>query len=391
MRFKSSLRLVLGVLILSIGSTATGTAAISPIKINPKMAFGGISDATKGERITIATYNVENFFDVRHDEGKRDWEFLPKGYPGKEEGCGSAGSFQNRCTETDWTFDRFQLKLQQVRKVFSYTNVRPDILALQEVENAYVVRNLAQTLGYSNYIIEEGPDRRGIDVALLYRAEKIEYIEHHSERVSGAGNTRDILGAYFRRKGSSSDAILGVYVNHWPSQSAPSSFRITTARALKKFIESDKRKFGASNLHVVALGDFNTVDGDNPHPFDEVIETRDSGAALIDTRALADSRQRRNQPPGTSFYPRKMKWDFLDRIFISANLRDGSGTDAIDGSYFILWDERITEDYYDSNDASVFSGSVVRGIPKRYNFNASTAAEAGFSDHLSVKLDIYLR
>lgn len=380
-------------LLCLIGSTATGSAfAIGGTAASSGMAFA-LNDSInpQGKRITVATYNVENFFDTQHDNGKRDWEFLPDNYPGRAEGCNSRGGSQrSRCLEKDWTQQKFQLKLQQVRRVFQYTKVDVDILALQEVENEYVVRNLAQTLGFSGYVFEEGPDRRGIDVAILYKKEKLDYKGHHSQPIRGAGTTRDILGAYFTRKGSRSSEVLAVYANHWPSQAAPSSFRMTTARALKSFIRNDQRKFGRENLHVVAMGDFNTTNSDSPHPFHDVIYTRDSGDALLDSKELVDPQYRRQMPPGTSFYPRKMKWDLFDRIFLSENLRDGSGIEAQEETYRILWHERITEDYYDTNESGIMAGSVVRGVPKRYNFGTTSANEAGFSDHLAVKVDIYL-
>lgn len=369
-------------------NTTLTTALILLILLVAPMGHAIAKVETNVKTISIGAYNVENLFDTVHDEGKRDWEFLPKNHPMKAEGCGSAGNYRNRCLETDWIPSKLRLKLRQIAKVFAVTNERPDILALEEVENAYVVTQLARELGYEGIVFEEGPDSRGIDVALLYRPEAVEYLSHRSERVEGVGNTRNLLGVFFKRKNSRSQDVLGVYVNHWPSQAAPAENRVIVARALKDLIRRDKRRFGANNLHVVAMGDFNTVDGDSPHPFHEVIFSSEGGPALLDAITLTDPS--RDQPPGTSFYPVKMNWDHLDRIFLSQNLRDGEDTEAVADSFRILWHSEFTYDYYDTNSLSALTGGVVRGVPLRYNFDATSASDAGFSDHLPLMVDIRL-
>ena len=39
------------------------------------------------KKVGVMTYNVENLFDTVHDKGKRDWEYLPKEFVGKEKEC----------------------------------------------------------------------------------------------------------------------------------------------------------------------------------------------------------------------------------------------------------------------------------------------------------------
>ena len=71
------------------------------------MAFANLAYGGKG-RVKVVFYNVENLFDYSHDEGKRDWTFLPLGYPGKRRGCERISDrfFRQMCLETDWNRER---------------------------------------------------------------------------------------------------------------------------------------------------------------------------------------------------------------------------------------------------------------------------------------------
>ena len=46
-----------------------------------------MSFSLHAKTVEIMSYNVENLFDAKHDEGKIDWSFLPKDVPGKKEAC----------------------------------------------------------------------------------------------------------------------------------------------------------------------------------------------------------------------------------------------------------------------------------------------------------------
>ena len=103
--------------------------------LEPKASVGSFSSI--GGQLEIAFYNVENLFDVEHDPGKNDWEFLPKGYPGKKEACERIKSeyFKEKCLQSDWTREKLNLKLSQIKDLFTRErNYRPDILGLCEIE-----------------------------------------------------------------------------------------------------------------------------------------------------------------------------------------------------------------------------------------------------------------
>ena len=131
-------------------------------------------------QIELMTYNVENLFDTFHDEGKNDFYFLPKDSQAFKDYCSKEDpndSYQKRTCKrpVDWTLEKYQLKLSKIKEVFDFrkqnseSNAYPDIVALVEVENARVVGDLAKLMGYDKFIVTEGNDSRGIDVALMWR------------------------------------------------------------------------------------------------------------------------------------------------------------------------------------------------------------------------------
>lgn len=107
----------------------------------------------------VGFYNQENLFDTCHDEGKKDYEYLPTG-------------------SSRWNGLKYSHKLRNMAKVLADmgTDVLPDVgcavIGLSEVENANVLNDLTaqeplRARGYK-YVHIEGPDSRGIDCALLY-------------------------------------------------------------------------------------------------------------------------------------------------------------------------------------------------------------------------------
>jgi len=121
--------------------------------------------------LDIMFYNVLNLFDAEHDEGKDDWTFLPKGFPGKAEYCKTVSNpkYREECEKSDWTPKHVELKLKQIKKaIFANRTKLPAMLGLCEVENENVVSQLGQVLGYKGLAMADSPDARGIDVGLLY-------------------------------------------------------------------------------------------------------------------------------------------------------------------------------------------------------------------------------
>jgi hypothetical protein len=152
----------------------------------------------------VLFWNVENFFDW-HDGGTSDSdaEFSSKGVK-------------------HWTARRFFTKCNAIAKTVLYLTDRegslPDVIGLAEVENRFVLHKLLSEtlLRKSDYGIVhyDSPDPRGIDVALLYRRDRLDTVRTFPVSVPDVV-TRDMLVAQLRTKAGDS---LAVIVCHHPSK-----------------------------------------------------------------------------------------------------------------------------------------------------------------------------
>lgn len=366
---------------------------------NLSQALQGTAAKPQGSReIRVMSYNVENLFDVEHDHDKNDWEFLPSNYPGKESGCRQIAieKYQERCMAIDWTAEKLELKLQQIKKAINITSpILPDILGVSEVENEKVVGRLAQTLGYKEFVMTDSPDERGIDVALLYNPSRqlvfVNFVEHAvSPKLTGKAS-RNVLQANFTVGGQP----LAVFMNHWPSQAADSSTRVNVA----KFVMEQVKAVVASNPRttVLVMGDFNVTDKDRPDPFFDVLENPKAGAAqLIDidskwrkqTKEAFDYAKLNAFPLGTYFFAPELTFNVLDRFFVSQNAFDKSGLEVKLESYQIAQAPELSKKHFYNGKHSL-AGSVVQNVPMRYFHNASDPAKAGFSDHFPIIIDLF--
>ena len=354
----------------------------------------------EAKTIEVMSYNVENLFDSEHDEGKSDWSFLPKNYPGKKEACKKENSKYRReeCLAADWTAVKVGWKVNQIVDVVKKErNTTPDILALVEVENPIVVGMVAKALGYANFEMTTSPDNRGVDVALLYKsAADVKKISHKEHIVAVDYPTRNILEVEFLI----GNYPLTIFVNHWPSLANPDSWRIKAAEVLaNRTIDIAKTN---GNMNFIAVGDFNTIPENNPHPFKTVIHKNDLYLDTAET-FLADKtiseEAKKKLSPGSYYYPAKNQWNMLDRIFFSKNLKDNKGLEILISSFeiylpdFALTEKKVgfrsdkkrKEGGYEMDDEEDFR--IIK-VPKRFNSSAKSQSDMGYSDHFTVRVKL---
>jgi len=352
------------------------------------------------DKIEVVFYNVENLFDTEHDKGKNDWEFLPNDYPGKREACEQIKSdyFKEKCLASDWTEEKLKLKIEKIAEMFLREREHlPEILGLCEVENENVVEMLAKALGYEKYIVTNGPDKRGIDVAILYQpSSKLKLIRRRQHVIEGnhfiSMPTRNILEGVFEIDGKHH---LAVYVNHWPSQRNPSQTRLVVARRLKTLI-LNKLKYHPET-RIVAMGDFNTISNDFPRPIrgvlTEIVEPSVGGDSLLyDAHKMflrmGPKSVKNLLPRGTYFYAKNMEWNQLDKFLVSSKLLGEEGLRAEIDSFRIYAPSFSTKVYkYDDPNFWTF-GSSVSGVPRKYNFETTEKDELGYSDHFPIILGL---
>ncbi len=201
-------------------------------------------------RISVAFYNCENFFDTYHNPGKEDEEFTPNG-------------------KYHYTQKIYEQKVHNIATVIQNMGGPdgPSIIGLAEVENKTVLNDLVRQpeLARRNYKYEwfDGPDPRGINVAMLYNPKYFQVLKSEPLHVDlsatrGKSVTRDVLHIY----GILSGDTVHLFINHWPSRRGGSDEsepkRAIAARVNKDAIENIMKK--NSNTKVILMGDLN----DNP-------------------------------------------------------------------------------------------------------------------------------
>ena len=315
------------------------------------------------DSLSMMCWNVENFFDWRNDSTTvSDTEFSSRG-------------------ERHWTWKRFQAKANAFAKALFWvegeTGRLPDIVGLEEVENAFVLRQLLQKTALRKtdykYVHYDSPDRRGIDVALLYRSSVLDLIASkpcHLYETDTVMATRDILLCVFRRKvpeppvvPDSSSVIPGlprnlfaVLVNHHPSKYGGASESEPRRR-----IAVDRLRFLADSLaaegidRIIAGGDFNDTP-DNP------VFLRLEPAL----KPLHTALSRRGE--GTIKYDGK--WDLIDHFYASPAIMVGDPSMRILRIPFLL-----TRDTAHSGDKPL----------RTYTGPRPTG---GVSDHLPILLEL---
>lgn len=155
----------------------------------------------------IGFYNVENLYDTIN-QPNNDEEYLPD-------------------SDNRWNTEKYLKKLENLSKVISdlAIDATPDgvaILGLAEVENRGVLEDLVKTerLRKRNYQIVhyDGPDKRGVDVALIYNPNyfTVDNSVSYTLKIPGKENfhTRDQLLVSGRLDGEK----IHIIVCHWPSR-----------------------------------------------------------------------------------------------------------------------------------------------------------------------------
>lgn len=322
--------------------------------------FTGFSAAQESYR--IAFYNVENLFDTIDDPKTLDEDFTPLG-------------------KQQWTLVRYSKKLKNIARVLEAMG-SPDFIGLGEVENAAVLTDLTKKTGLAKYwyrfVHYDSPDRRGIDVAFLYKDEAFRVLEssiirlHFPPEVVADYTSRDIL----KVKGLlPSGDTLYFFVNHWPSrrggvkESEPK--RLFVAGQLKSAI--DLIFAGNPQAKIVLMGDFNDEPINNS--IRRVLSALPQDTVFMQGALYNCFTKPERENKGSYYY--RGNWDMLDQIMISAGLTGHSSKFQV-GNPVIFSREWMM--YNDKRNGP--RPNRTYGGPRYYG---------GFSDHLPVFVDLVKR
>jgi hypothetical protein len=306
-------------------------------------------------------YNVENFFDTHDDSLKDDNDFLPDGL-------------------MRWNLTRYNKKLNSIYKTIIAAGgwEPPLVVAFCEIENRKILEDLiyGTYLSKFNYgiIHEESPDRRGIDVCLIYRKKLADIVCYKywipKRLINQDFNSRSVL---YIKMSVNSDT-LHLIVNHWPSRRggvlAGEDNRLRIAAMIREKIDSifENNKTGAK---IIITGDFNCTPDDLI--IKSLVSSSDTLKALVNLSGLIEDRI-----PGTYRY--LGKWEMIDQVIVSKKLLASDKGLYTELRFFKIF----SPDFLMKKD-SKYPGPTPFSTYSGYKY------QGGFSDHLPVILDLKIR
>ncbi|MEK6479288.1 endonuclease/exonuclease/phosphatase family protein [Catalinimonas sp. 4WD22] len=306
------------------------------------------------DEIKLLFWNVENLFDTYDDSLKNDEEFLPYGIRG-------------------WNIERYQQKLFHLYKTFIAAGQWkfPEIIALAEIENEKVLKDLLEQTpllraGYE-IVHQESEDRRGIDLAVLYRPEKVHLLDTNFIRLTFPGDgfrkTRDII--YLKAQVRENSAFH-LFVNHWPSRygggKASEERRIYAASVVSEHV--DQLLDQDQNSAIIVTGDFNDTPADKSL---QVLAGKDSSLMIISDKTFAGTHKHQGL------------WNHFDHMWVSKALLMSSNFYAKEHIAEIFHPDWLLEK--DKTYGGVKPNRTYEGY--RYH--------GGFSDHLPLMLTLKIK
>jgi endonuclease/exonuclease/phosphatase family metal-dependent hydrolase len=309
----------------------------------------------------IASYNIENLFDL-HSDGTEYPDYIPGGTYG-------------------WDSSQMAIKLGNIASVIK--DLDADIIALQEVESAKALallqkRLLAMGVEYPFSAIAMGR-LTPVKCAVLSRFP----ITAKTEICAGNNNERDILKVQIDIENSP----LILYVNHWKSKAGPESNRMTYARSLAADISTL-----ACDADFILIGDFNS-DYNEYETFKHVSRLNDTrgitginhivntvkGREMVGESLLTDQKDCQYVYNLWLEVPESRRWsvNFFgrknspDSMIVSKGLYDSTGISYVDNSF-----DKFDPDYLFNNNKVFRWQRADRGKGRHLG--------KGYSDHLPV-------
>jgi len=313
----------------------------------------------------IAWWNLENLFEVQDSPNRPEWlqKYLNRELKG-------------------WIQEVLDKKLEQLAMVVKLMNdgAGPDILSVCEVENENVLQQLIAKLGglNRNYAIalNDGEDKRGIDVAFIYDQGKFTAHEKFSYRVTKRSPTRDIFQVNFKTTLGRDLILIG---NHWPARMpdtyASEPYRIIAAETLSYWV-SRILEIKGKDVALLVMGDL------NDDPFSR---------SLIEYALSTNNRQK-------VMNARSSPWLYN---LLAARYGEGLGSVYYSGPFMFdqmlankgllktTADIRVLPETAEVNNFDIMSrGSY--NEPRRYGRPSSKSSydPEGFSDHFPVSVKV---
>lgn len=299
--------------------------------------------------LKIATYNVENLFDLEKTTFRYK-EYKPNG-------------------ESLWNYKHYKIKLRNIAKVIK--DIDADIIGLQEIGSLKALKDLKKELKvqglYYPYYKIANKKSTAIKVAFL---SKIPFSYTKEISVTHSYKYRNILEAKVTLHGKD----LYIFNNHWKSKSGPESMRILSAKQLRTRVE----EIGLDN-NIILLGDFNSDyeeyikfqrkrrhnDTQGKTGINHILKTIEKGEDNLYNLWYDEVEEKRYS------YIYKRKKEALDNIIISQTLLDSNGVTYIEDSI-----SNFSKPYL-FKKKNIYRWQMSHGRIKKHKGK-------GYSDHLPV-------
>jgi hypothetical protein len=197
----------------------------------------------------IGFYNIENLYDTINQEDILDDEFTPEGV-------------------NKWNGDKYKIKLKNISEIVSQIGDEqvkggPSIMGFSEIENRSVLQDLinqpalkAMDFGIVHY---DSPDRRGVDVGLIYQKAHFTVTNSYPVRLTMPNDTGFLSRDQLVVSGLYDGEMIHIIVNHWPSrrggEKASEPKRIRAAMLSRSIADSIMQK--DANAKIFIMGDLN--------------------------------------------------------------------------------------------------------------------------------------
>lgn len=308
-------------------------------------------------------YNAENLFDCENDSATNDEEFTPEG-------------------DRRWNPGRMHSKAERLAKVILAAGKwnPPVFVGLCEIENRNVLElltNLAPLNKFQYKIVhKDSPDKRGIDVAFIYRPELFNPFDYQAipliDPDDKSFKTRDILRVSGILNGCDT---IHVFINHWPSRYGGMMetvrYRRLAAETLKLAVQ--KLKTEQENAKIICTGDFN--DAPNDESLVKVFGAQTSNNSEVSGEMINLSAAWLTKPIKT--LKNQYTWEVFDQWIVSDYFLESRGC-------------------YEFSTAEIFDAAFLLepdtkfgGVKPKRTYIGFKYQE-GFSDHLPVLIRLRL-
>lgn len=318
----------------------------------------------------VAFYNLENLFDtIPNNPLGRDLEYTPGG--------------QNK-----WGSKKYWSKIHNLAYAISQMTTQttpggPAIIGVSEIENRSVLEDLVKDPAIKQWMLQivhhDSPDKRGVDVGLLYNPRMFRVLDVTNRTLKVPSNpsflTRDqmcVTGVL------ACGDTLSVIVNHWPSRlggQEQSSYLREAAAELSKQI-ADSLWALRPNQGVIIMGDLN--DDPQDKSCAKVLGAKKNQKDVSEHGFFNPWWKMLDDGIGTLAY--KGAWNLFDQIVVGGTLLKENARP--DGVYY--WKCQVN-----NFDFLIDTSGSRQGYPKRTHSGGVWLD--GYSDHFPTEIFLVKR